>query len=420
MLLGIAAITLSCCLATSNLCEARHHRDTQPDLSARVVQPTGLAAKGANDTSLKSRVQSILQAYQKEEEERSQRTFSNKSANLKQLPMDSKDEGGTLLFSDSPEYVPTEGILYRDTVEGNARVLYYHLNNTSKAMKVAVVVENMYDGLNRVRVTRGGAGHPSDDYLKVGKEAQLQYFGSEMNHIISMPRNDARLLVEDMNNIIMQPGQLVYGCYDFTADHPVKVSVLMLDAYGDPVNASRSLPVLPKDEMRLRGTFTQMNRVLTPSQPYDPAQGNSVYFPLADNITDRYRDGIDATDGSRVTNFGNYGILYRIKIPATATKTPIQYYLSPLGGVYAGAMRVYHGDMTDELATPANQRYFGDATPPESSIVETAREHGTWSMNDVTEISNLGVYDSDEETIFEFSPPGASNLPVNIIMQPKK
>lgn len=414
-------MTLACCLATSNFCEARHHRDQQQaDLSARVVQPTGAAAKGASDTSLKSRVQSILQEYQKEEEERSQRTFSNKSANLKQLAMTTKDEGGTLLFSDSPEYVPTEGILYRDTVEGKARVLYYHLNNTSEAKKVAVVVENMYDGLNRVRVTRGGSGSPSDDYLKVGKQAQVQYFGTEMNHIITLSRNDARLLVEQMNNIIMRPGQLVYGCYDFTADHPVKVSVMMLDAYGDPVDESRRLPVLPKDEMRLRGTFTQMNRVLTPAQPYDPAKDGAVYFPLADNITDHYREGIDATDNSHVTDFGNYGILYTIKIPATATRTPVQYYLSPLGGVYAGAMRVYHGDMTDELETPANQRYFGDATPPESSLVETAREHGTWSMNDATEISNLGVYDSDEDTIFEFSPPGASNLPVNIILQPKK
>ena len=52
-----------------------------------------------------------------------------------------EDTGGTLLFSDSPEYVKESGILYRDTVEGDARVLYYHLNDTAQPKKVAVILE---------------------------------------------------------------------------------------------------------------------------------------------------------------------------------------------------------------------------------------------------------------------------------------
>ena len=51
-----------------------------------------------------------------------------------------EDTGGTLLFSDSPEYVKESGILYRDTVEGDARVLYYHLNDTAQPKKVAVIL----------------------------------------------------------------------------------------------------------------------------------------------------------------------------------------------------------------------------------------------------------------------------------------
>ena len=38
-------------------------------------------------------------------------------------------------------------------------------------------------------------------------------------------------------------------------------------------------------------------------------------------------------------------------------------------------------------------------------------------MTETTELTDLGVYEGAPVT-FEFSPPGASNLPVNIIMMP--
>ena len=51
--------------------------------------------------------------------------------------------------------------------------------------------------------------------------------------------------------------------------------------------------------MRLRGTFTQMDRVLTSEKAYDPRTDGIVYFPLADNIYDKYRTGKDSTDEQR-------------------------------------------------------------------------------------------------------------------------
>ena len=47
-----------------------------------------------------------------------------------------------MLFSDSPEYVEENGILYSDVVDGNGRIFYYHLNNTNQNKKIAVVMEN--------------------------------------------------------------------------------------------------------------------------------------------------------------------------------------------------------------------------------------------------------------------------------------
>ena len=410
----LGAAFASFCSYPMPAAEASRHASTQTGTTVVNTSPMQAGRTGATTRTFSERIRAILS----QSDEKPLSGPARPSNVLHQWPVEYKDEGGTLLFSDSPEYVTTEGILYRDTVTGDARVLYYHLNNTDEPKKVAVVLENKYPGPNQVRVTRGGSGAPSEDYLAVGKQGQMDYWGKALDQVINLPAGGARLLQEQMNEIILQPGQLVYGAYDFTTEHPVQVSVLMLSAYGDPVTAADQLPVLPKDDMKLRGTFKGMNRILTSPKVYNPDEDGGVYFPLADNLQDKYREGIDATDGSKVINVGNYGIVYKIELPVTG-KAQTQYYLSPLGGVYAGAMQVRYGQSSPSmLPTPLGRPYFGDATPPESASVERARLAGTWRLTPHTELTDLGSYPSDKQTYFEYSPPGASNLPVNIIMLP--
>ena len=333
--------------------------------------------------------------------------------------VESVDTGGTLLFSDSPEYVQSDGIMYADTVQGDARVLFYHLNNTSEPKKVAVVLENTTDSFTTVHITRGGMSEPSDAYLTVGKETQTEYFNAKMDESLFLFAHGRRLLRSEMGTTVLQPGQLVYGVFDFKTDVPVKVSVIMYPADNDPLQFIRTASVLPKDEQRLRGTFKGMDRILRSEKPYNPAVDGIVYFPIGDNERDLYRNGIDATDGSKVTNYGNYGVLYRIEIPTTSNY-PIQYYLSPLGGVYAGAMAVdlRGGKTSSLLLTPRDRTYFGDATPPESPAEAQAREAGTAVLSQSAELADLGTYDAQTSPSFEYSPPGASNLPVNIRLMP--
>jgi len=341
------------------------------------------------------------------------------SHTMHQWPVESEDQGGTLLFSDSPEYVAQDGILYQDVVEGEARVLYYHLNNQQTDKKVAVVLESVADGFTSVRITRGGYGLPSDDYLAVGKASQMMYYGQQTTGHLYMVKNSRRLLDKTMDSIVLHPGQLVCGVYDFTANHPVRVSVIMYPADADPFVFLQTAKVQPKDEMRLRGTFKNMDRVLTGTRPYDPAHDGMVYVPLADNVHDLYRTGIDATDGSEVTDFGNYGINYYLRLPVQDDGGAVKYFLSPLGGVYAGAMTVaLNGGTRSLLQTPFGRTYFGDATPEETESVKKAREAGLYILTKDAELADLGTYNSEDEVEFEFSPPGASNLPANLIMMP--
>ena len=392
---------------------AARHAATSEGTTVVRTSPMAAVKTGEETKTVSERVKLLMNQSQ-----RTAKSAASSSKTLHQWPIEYRDGGGTLLFSDSPEYVPSDGILYQDTVEGDARILYYHLNNTDEPKKIAVVLENKYQGANQVHITRGGSGAPSSDYLEVGKQGQMAYWGEPMDQTIPLPVGEARLLQEKMNYIILQPGQLVYGVYDFTASHPVKVTVLMLSAYGDPVSAAQQLPILPKDDMRLRGTFKGMDRVLTSPKVYNPDKDGGVYFPLADDMKDKYKAGIDATDGSKVTNVGNYGIVYKIEMPVKGNART-QYYLSPLGGAYAGAMQVQYGQSRPNmLPTPMGKTYFGDATQPETSFTEQARVAGTWTLTRHTELADLGSYHSDKQTYFEYTPPGASNLPVNIIMMP--
>ena len=384
--------------------------------AGRGENTTVLRERGAAQANIRDRVASILGSTELPRN----RIFSPGTSRLMhRWPTESYDTGGTLLFSDSPEYVKETGVLYRDIVTGDARVLYYHLNDTLQPKKVAVVLETDAE-LASVSVTRGAAAPPSADYLHVGKVTQIGYFDThEMNERIYVTKERPRLLVPEMDTTVLAPGQLVYGVYDFHANAPVRVSVIMYGADVDPFAFLRTARVLPRDEIALRGTFRGMNRVITSKKIYRPSMDGAVYFPIGDNLHDVYRQGIDATDGSSVVNYGNYGILYQISIP-TAGRENTRYFLSPLGGVYAGAMRAENGANRRLVETPATRPYFGDQTMPEPPNVAEAREEGLLFLTQYTELSDLGTYASAQPVQFEYSPPGASNLPVNIILMPEK
>ena len=215
------------------------------------------------------------------------------------------------------------------------------------------------------------------------------------------------------NYFLLNPGQLIHGVCDFVSNNPVKIFLMMYPENADPLQFLNHAEILPKDEYKLRGTFKQMNRTLTLKKTYDGKRDGLGYVLIGDNINDRFKHGIDATDGSEVINYGNYGINYTLNF---RTKFLTRFYLSPLGGHYAGALRYnYYGD-SGVIQTPDKQLYFGDRTPPENPAVALARSEGISLMTAGTELSELGDYRG--YVSFEYSPPGASNLPVNIVLMP--
>lgn len=320
---------------------------------------------------------------------------------IPEWPIRSADVGGTLLFSDSPEIVEQDGILYADTVQGDVRLLYYHLNGTVKEKKIVVVAENQTDEVAEITITNYAMGGPSEDYLYVGKSTQTEYFAKKNVGFCYVGAHEKKLLSPKFSRIIVKPDKLVYGIFDFTTKVPVKISVMMMPANADPLKFIENAKVLPADRSRLRGTFTGMDRIIKAEKVYNSKKDGTVAVTLADGVLDRYRTGIDATDGSLVENYGNYGVLYKINLPTNGSgKT--RYYLNPRGGVYAGALSVSSGRrdrLSEMVETPRNLPFFGDGR----------RE---------TDTTYIGEYDSFSEVWFEFSPPGASNLPARLILTP--
>ena len=332
---------------------------------------------------------------------------------MRNMEFDTFDVGGTLIFSDSPEYVKQNGILYSDVVSGNARLLYYHLNDSQSDKKLAVIVENVSDQFNTLNITRGAATKPGNKFLSIGKAVLTSYMKNNFKTSLTLQRYERKLLRDNMHDLVLKPGQLAYGLYDFNVDYPVRITILMYPPTADPLLYSLGAQVLPKDEQRLRGTFKEMTRVIRPKKKYNPDADGIVYLLLSDGINDRYKTGIDATDGSTVTNFGNYGVDYRLEFE-THDKT--QFYLSPLGGMYAGAMRSNHKGHSRLLVIPHGKTYFGDETPKEPENVKEAREEGIALLTNYTELADLGTFDGKVQ--FEYAPPAASYLPINIILMP--
>lgn len=317
---------------------------------------------------------------------------------LSEQTVTSEDTGRTLIFSDSPEMADATGILYRDSVVGEARVFLYHVNDTPRVKRIVCLVTNETDEVADIRVTRLAGAEPSEDWLAVGRDTQKRYFGApEIDRIFLAP-HETRVLTRALEKRLIRPNELVHTIHDFTTDRRITVTTLIAPAYGSLERFAARANVLPADESHLRGTFVHADRHLT-SEIAPLKKGQGVQITLADNDLDRYKWGIDATDGSKVLNYGNYGVVYHIDLALREGKAGV--YLNPLGGLYAGGVLVEEGDKSKLIATPDNRR-------------------GCFGINTVTDAQKLTILDRRRPLTLHFSPPGASNLPVRLIVIGKK
>lgn len=319
--------------------------------------------------------------------------------NIPEWQMKNTSRDVTLLLSDSPEMVTIPGILYQDKVVGQARLFFYHVNASKKPKRMEVLLVNDGSQTAQVTITQSSLGRPGYDWLAVGKNTMMEYLAGGGGEQVIIPPGKAQPLSSRISARPVLPNMLSHGIFDFVTDQELTVKVLMVPMFEDSVEFSKMTRILPADAPHLRGTFSGANRQLSPARVYDPEKDGTVAVTLADNNIDVYLRGTDALTGQPVINYGNYGVVYRIALPSKVG-SQVGYYLVPLGGYYAGAIGINHPSvMRNPLATPTDRTYYGS--------------------NGVGDFTFLGAYDSGDGLSFTFSPPGASNLPIKIIMLPQ-
>lgn len=304
--------------------------------------------------------------------------------------------GPKLLFSDSPETVYNNGILYRDKVEGDVRLFLHHVNGVAGKKKLAVMLKNT-DNLRPVtyNVTRSGVAGFNYDYMRDGKNSQKEYFDDS-----SQKPQDGKLgfgrshELLSGRGIILPTDKLYTATIDLHFDKPVEVSVLMCETKSDLELFNEAAAIQPMDEHPLRGTFEAADWNYTLKKPVN-APEKPLMLELATS-QEGYAKGVDATTGLPAENYGNYGVIYKVNFTVDGKK-PISFILNPIGGPFAG-----YGVL--ENKTKGERQLLA---LPESTVCVGTK---------IEEAIELGKLKAGEYS-FIWSPPGASNLPVQLIWE---
>ncbi len=313
-----------------------------------------------------------------------------------EIAMTFAQSGPTLLFSDSPELVYHNGILYRDTVSGDVRLFFHHVNSVKGNKKLAVMFKNA-DNMRPVnyKVVRSGIDGFAYDWMRDGKGSQKNYFDDEQQKKLASGKIGYGNVVEFLSGkgVILPTDKLLTGTIDLYFDKPTEVSVLMCDPKTNLEIYNEIAHIQPMDEHPLRGTFAASDWTYTLDRPVSAA--DNVMIKLAGpDVGDGYAKGVDATTGKDAENYGNYGVIYNVDFTVKGDK-PVSFIINPIGGPFAGwgVLENKTSGKRNLVALPAARVSMGD------------------TIEDALEIDKLTAGDYR----FIWSPPGASNLPVRFI-----
>ncbi|WP_027364715.1 stalk domain-containing protein [Desulfotruncus alcoholivorax] len=294
-----------------------------------------------------------------------------------------------VLVSDSPETVREDGILYSDTLKGENRLFYHHLNGSSETKRIYLLAINQGDKPVKLAVKKFGVAGPGDP-MTIGRTAAYRYFDfnpSDARFLELQPGEKA--VLNNGDQIQIKPNQTVHGMFDINASDNLLFAVVAVGSQ-DPINMYEKLPVLPRDEKHIRGTFPMADR----SMSVQVDGGQPTRLIIADGKDDAFLYGKDTNTstmgryGLLGNNSGNYGVVYRVRIHS---KHRVGVIFSPRGGVFAGS-----GEWDGKAFNLPNRGI----------------------MQPQTEFAMIGVIGSGEEKVLEFIPPAGSYLPVNLIFIP--
>ncbi len=285
-----------------------------------------------------------------------------------------------VMISNSPETVLRDGVLFSDTLNGDNRLYYHHLNGSSQTKGIYVLAVNREDEPVRLNVKRWGTAGPADP-ISVGRAAAYRYldFSAIDARSYELQPGEWMVVNEGAANAV-KPNQAVHGMFDVHSNGDLQFLVVAVGS-RQQLAAFEKLPVLARDGKHIGGTFLRANRnVAVRLNVKEPTR-----LVVADGEEDRFLYGKDGE--TLIRNKGNYGLSYKVFIQS---QYRVGVLFSPRGGVFGGA-----GAWEGEAFNLPNQGVM---------------QPGGLAM--------IGVVEPGQEKVLEFIPPAGSFLPVNLIFIP--
>lgn len=303
------------------------------------------------------------------------------------VPFQIVDEPSTLIRSNSPETVYSEGILYRERALGPMRFMVHHVNALDKDVKMYVIATNINYTTATLNIIDQGFAGPSPFATAAGKVSVKDYFDSIQTNrdaqTITLEPGESKIIFDRLNAQKIKPGQVISLLADAHTDVTMEYTVIMVEADRDPLEAMPTLPFLERD-IHNRGTYKNSTRVITHSELVGETNARLL---IGDNKEDPNLLGSDGVTGEWASNAGNFGVLYKIVLERVAPNTLITF--NPRGGTYSGYVLVNGSLVAVSSAGPLS-------APNENSVL-----HRT------------GFYEQRVEIWFTAAP--GSNLPVNLL-----
>lgn len=314
-------------------------------------------------------------------------SFIGNVTSRKKINYDFYDEPSTLIRSNSPETVNTEGIVYRETASGDMRFMIHHVNNLNKNVKMYVIATNKNSTPVTLRQDFLGFAGPSPIATAAGKKSVLNYFASMQDDSkrmsIKLEPGEQKLVMTELSDVRMKQGHVISLYSDMYSDLPIQFDVVMIDEKSDPLKVLNTLPILNRDGVHNRGTYPNSTRVIHYSELVG---ADSERLILGDNQDDPNLEGTDPMVGDITHNTGNFGVLYKITLDRVAPDTLISF--NPRGGKYSGYA------MMNGTIVPIYS--LGQVAPGEQAV-----------------LYRTGDYEQKVEIMLTAAP--GSNLPVNLL-----
>ncbi len=289
--------------------------------------------------------------------------------------------GPSLLFSDSPEAVTQSGILYQDSLSGQARLLAYHTNTLPGPARLYVVARNLESRPVEVRTTRQGETAPTRIEGLLGQVTLLEYFASSGSQSVTVQPGESVAIYASPT---LSSGSGVNMMQDVTASGRVELTFAMLEASLPPsAQVLQQIPFLQPDGRHQRGTFPNAVRVIRANLSQLPAR-----LVIGDGLVDPALAGMDVLTNQPQQLIGNYGLLYDIEVQGVGGTAVA---LSPRGGLYRGAMNIEDGPIMQVLKLPKNG---ATSTPDQPTLL--------WRP-------------ASNHIAIDFVPASGSNLPISLV-----